>query len=81
MKLLWWLNQVKNPPAMQETAYNVGDPSSIPGSGRSPGIGNGNPLKYSCLENPMGRGAWLGIVHGVIRVGHNLATTTKYMQP
>ena len=37
---------------------NVGDPSSIPGSGRSPGEGNGNPLQYYCLENPMDRGAW-----------------------
>ena len=40
------------------SAYNVGDPGSIPGSGRSPGEGNGNPLQYSCLENPMDRGAW-----------------------
>ena len=42
---------VKNPPA------NTGDPGSIPGSGRYPGEGNGNPLQYSCLENPMDRGA------------------------
>ena len=40
------------------SAYNVGDPGSIPGLGRSPGEGNGNPLQYSCLENPMDRGAW-----------------------
>ena len=40
------------------SAYNAGDPGSIPGSGRSPGEGNGNPLQYSCLENPMDRGAW-----------------------
>ena len=39
-------------------AYNAGDPASIPGSGRSPGEGNGNPLQYSCLENPMDGGAW-----------------------
>ena len=38
--------------------YNAGDPGSIPGSGRSPGEGNGNPLQYYCLENPMDRGAW-----------------------
>ena len=38
--------------------YNAGDPGSIPGAGRSPGEGNGNPLQYSCLENPMDRGAW-----------------------
>ena len=40
------------------SAYNVGDPGSIAGLGRSPGEGNGNPLRYSCLENPMDRGAW-----------------------
>ena len=39
-------------------AYNMEDPGSIPGSGRSPGEGNGNPLQYSCLENPMDGGAW-----------------------
>ena len=47
------------------SAYNVGDPGSIPGSGRSPGEGNGNPLSYSCLENPMDGGAWWATVHGV----------------
>ena len=40
------------------SAYNVGDPGSIPGLGRSPGERNGNPLQYSCLENPMDRRAW-----------------------
>ena len=40
------------------SAYKAGDPSSIPGLGRSSGEGNGNPLQYSCLENPMDRGAW-----------------------
>ena len=45
---------------------SAGDGSSIPGSERSPGGGNGNPLQYSCLENPMDKGAWWGIVHGVI---------------
>ena len=40
------------------SAYNVGDPGSIPQSGRSPGEGNGNPLQYSCLENPMDVGTW-----------------------
>ena len=38
--------------------YNAGDPGSVPGSGRSAGEGNGNPLQYSCLENPMDRGTW-----------------------
>ena len=46
----------------------------IPGLVRSPGEGNGNPLQYSCLENPMNRGAWQAAVHGVTRVGHNLVT-------
>ena len=40
------------------SSYNVGDPDSIPGLGRSSGKGNGSPLQYSCLENPMDRGAW-----------------------
>ena len=40
------------------SAYNEGDPGSIPGLGRSPGEGNGNPLQYSCLENPMNGGTW-----------------------
>ena len=47
------------------SAYNTGDPGSIPGSGRSPGEGNGNPLQCSCLENPMDGGAWWATVHGV----------------
>ena len=52
---------VKNPPA------NAGDTSSIPGSGRSLGEGNGNPLQYSCLGNSMDRGAWQAIVHGILQ--------------
>ena len=47
------------------SACNVGDPGLIPGSGRSPGEGNGNPLQYSCLENPIDGGAWWATVHGV----------------
>ena len=47
---------------------------SIPGSGKSPGEGNGNLLQYSCLENPMDRGAWQATVHRAARVGHDLAT-------
>ena len=47
------------------SAYNAGDLGSIPGSGRSPGEGNGNPIQYSCLENPMDGGAWWATVHGV----------------
>ena len=49
------------------SAYNVGDLCSISGWGRSPGEGNGNPLLYSCLENPMDGGAWLATVHGVAK--------------
>ena len=49
------------------SACNVGDPGSIPGLGRSPGEGNGNPLQYSCLENPMEGGAWQATVHGVAK--------------
>ena len=48
-------------------ACNAGGLGSIPGSGRSPGGGNGNPLQYSCLENPMDRGAWRATVHGVTK--------------
>ena len=56
------------------SAYNVGDLGSIPELGRSPGEGSGNPLQYSYLENPIDRGTWQAIVHGVARAGHNLAT-------
>ena len=58
----------------KESACNAGDAVSIPGSGRSPGEGSGNPLQYSCLENPMDKGAWQASVHGVVRVGHDLVT-------
>ena len=60
--------------AMQESTCNAGDPSLIPGSGRSPGEGNGNRLQFSFQENPMDRGAWQATVHRVARVGHYLAT-------
>ena len=52
---------IKNLPA------SAGDPGSIPGSGRSPGEGNGNAFQYSCLENPMDRGAWRATVRGVTK--------------
>ena len=55
---------VKNPPI---NAIDIRDTGSIPGSGRSPGEGNGNPLQYSCLENPMDRGAWWATAHGVTK--------------
>ena len=55
---------VKNPPVNAEEIRETG---SIPGSGRSPGEGNGNPLQYSYLEDPIDRGAWRAIVHGVTK--------------
>ena len=55
---------VKNLPA---NAGDARDAGSIPGSGRSPGVGNGNPLQYSCVENSMDRGAWQPTVHGVAK--------------
>ena len=58
----------------KEAACSTGDTGLIAGSRRSPGERNGNPLQYSCRGNPMDRGAWLAVVHGVARVGHNLAT-------
>ena len=51
----------------KEPVYNAGDLGSIPGSGRSPGEGNGDPLQYSCLENSMDRGTWRAIVHGITK--------------
>ena len=55
---------VKYPPANAGDERNAG---SIPRSGRSPGEGHGNPLQYSCLENPMDRGGWWATVHGVAK--------------
>ena len=60
-----------NPPAK---AGDVRDSGLTPGSGKSPGEEHGKPQLYSCLENPMARGAWQAIVQGITRVGHNLAT-------
>ena len=63
-----WINQEQGFPGGsngKESACNVGDPGSIPRSERSPGEGNGNPLQCSCLGNPMDRGVWQAIVHGV----------------
>ena len=52
---------------VKASACNVGDLGSVPGLGRSPGEGNGNPLQYSCLENPMDRGTWQAPVHRVAK--------------
>ena len=58
----------------KESACNAGDPGLIPGLGRSPGEGNGNPLQHPCLGNPMDRGAWWATVHGLQRVRHDWVT-------
>ena len=58
----------------KESACSVGDPGSIPGSGRFSGEVNGNPLQYSCLENPMDRGAWVTVVYRVTALGVTEAT-------
>ena len=60
------------------SAYIAGDPGSIPGSGRSPGEGNGNPLQYSCLENPTDRGIWWATVHGVAKSRTQLSDFTFF---
>ena len=67
---------VKNLPT---SARNTGDTGSIPGSERFPGVGNGNPLQYYCLENLMNREAWWATVHGVAKQSDNLVTK-QYMQ-
>ena len=61
----------------KESACSVGDPGSIAGSGRSPGEGNGNPLQYSCLENPMDGGAWQATVHRVTKSQTQLSNFTS----
>ena len=66
--LPWWLCD-------KESACNTGDTGLIPGSGRSPAEGNGSPLQYFYLGNPKDRGTWWATVHGVARVGHDLAHT------
>ena len=58
------------------SACSAEDLGSIPGSGRSPGEGNGNPLQYSCLENPMDGGVWQATVHGVIKSQTRLSDFT-----
>ena len=55
----------------KESACNTGDPAVISGLGRPPGEANGNPLRYSCPDNPIDRGVWQATVHAVTRVGHD----------
>ena len=61
----------------EESACNSGDPGLIPGLGRFPGGGHGNPLQYFCLENPMDRGAWQATVHGVPKSQTQLSSATN----
>ena len=75
----WWyviFVQLANGSDGKASDYNAGDPGSIPGSGRPPGEGNGNPLQYSCLENPMDGEAWWAIVHGVTKSRTRLSDLT-----
>ena len=62
---------------VKASASNMGDLGSIPGLGRFPGEGNGNPLQYSCLENPMDGGAWWATVHGVAKSRTQLSDLTN----
>ena len=66
----------------KESDCNAGDPGWIPGLGRSSAVGNGSPLQYACLENPMDRGAWRATVHGVAELnmteGLTLSLSTDY---
>ena len=66
---------------MPANAGDAGDAGSIPGLRRSPRGGNGNPLQFTCLENPMGRGAWQVVVHSVAKSGTKLSTSTKPALP
>ena len=71
--LPWWLSG-------KESTCNSGHVSSVPGSRRSPGEGNVYPLQYSCLGNPINRRALWTTVHGVAKVGHNLATKQQQLK-
>ena len=63
---LLWCSVVKNLPASAGGRHSMG---SVPGLGRSPGVGNGNPLEYPCPENPMDRRVWWATVHGISKSG------------
>ena len=73
-----WPTAVPGGSDSKESAWSVGDPGSIPGWGRIPGEGNGNPLQYSCLENPMNRGAWWATVHGVTKSQTRLSNQAQH---
>ena len=65
----------------KKSACNTGDVGSIPGLGRSPGKGNGNPLHYSCLDNFMDRRAWRATIHGFAKAGHDVGTKSHQPPP
>ena len=68
-------------PVIKNLSANAGDTGSIPGLGRFPEEGNGNPLQYSCLENPKDGGAWCKLLSmGSQRVGHDCATSLHFIQ-
>ena len=80
----WKLSPGSKSSDSKESACSAGDLDSIPGSGRSPGEGNGNSLQYFCLENPMDRGAWWATVHGVTKSQTRLSdrhTWTNHWTP
>ena len=77
--LLWWLKGFPGDTDDKESACNSGNPGSIPGLGRYPGEGNGNPLLYSCLENSVDRGAWyVTVIHGVAKSQTQLSNFYYY---
>ena len=79
VSLLWYIDgrEGLGGSEVKASASNAGDPGSIHGLGRSPGEGNGNPLQYSCLENPTDRGAWQATVHGVAKSWTELSHFTS----
>ena len=76
LEIILTVSKVDGGSGGKASAYNARDPGLIPGSERSPGEGNGNPLQYSCLENPMDGGAWLATVHGVAKSWTRLSDFT-----
>ena len=76
---LLWIMGFPGSSVGKESTCNAGDLGSIPGLGRSPGGGHGNPLQYSCLENPMDRGAWQAAVHGVTKSRTRLSNLAQHI--
>ena len=77
-----WLDLLVVRISHKESACNAGDQGEgvgVRSLGRASGKGNGNPLQYSCLENPMDRGAWWATAHGVAKVRHNLVTKQQHL--